>query len=138
MENSNLEQLNDFLESWIATGQEMAKIYQDLYQEVVALDDTSFTFTGRPGVSFSLRPVHANQSERKFFAIMDVIDDEPDDRWLSICFYGDMITDPEERGELVPGGLGGADGYCFDMYAPDSEMTTYLKDRLLEAWQSAK
>ena len=43
------------------------------------------------------------------FAIIDVIDDDPQARWLSVCFYGDMITDPEGRGEVIPGGLAGAD-----------------------------
>jgi hypothetical protein len=37
--------------------------------------------------------------------MVDVIDDDPEVRWLSVCFYGEMITDPDEAGELIPEGL---------------------------------
>jgi hypothetical protein len=80
-----------------------------------------------------MRPVHKNQKEKALFAIVDVIDDEPSERWLSVCFYEDMITDPDGRGELIPGGLSGQDGYCFDMYENDEELAAYLLDRLQEA-----
>ena len=44
-----------------------------------------------------------------------------------------MITDPNERGELIPGGLSGSDGYCFDMYDNDEALGRDLLDRLKEA-----
>ncbi|MGL1930437.1 MAG: hypothetical protein OCC45_01610 [Desulfotalea sp.] len=138
MSGENLIEFEKFINSWKETGQEMALAYEQLYQVVSDFDSVSFSFIARPGVSFSLRPVHKNQDERKFFAIMDVIDDEPGERWLSICFYGDMVTDPEEKGDLVPGGLGGDDGFCFDMYAPDDGMIIYLKERLKQAFENAK
>ncbi|MBW2683786.1 MAG: hypothetical protein JRC69_09555, partial [Deltaproteobacteria bacterium] len=67
----------------------------------------------------------------------DVIDDDPAERWLSVCFYGDMIADPEQRGEVIPGGLAGSDGYCFDMFEDDKELADYLVDRLVEACAAA-
>ena len=88
-------------------------------------------------MSYSLRPVHGNQSDRDKFAIVDVIDDDPQERWLSVCFYEDMITDPQGRGELIPGGLSGSDGYCFDMYDDDAELGRELLVRLQEAYASA-
>jgi hypothetical protein len=91
-------------------------------------------YVGRPGVSFSLRPRGVNQGEEGFFAIIDVIDDDPAERWLSVCFYGDVITDPEGRGEIIPGGLAGADGYCFDVSTDEPGMVDYLKVRCWEAW----
>ncbi len=48
-----------------------------------------------------------------------------------------LITDPDELGDLVPGGLAGGDGYCFDVYANDEKMFAYLKERLMEAYQAA-
>ena len=60
------------------------------------MEGVSLTFVGRPGVSYSIRPVHRNQQNRDKFAIVDVIDDDPNERWLSVCFYEDMITDPNQ------------------------------------------
>ncbi len=44
---------------------------------------------------------------------------------------------PDERGELIPGGLAGKDGYCFDLSENDQESALYLLDRLKEAAKSA-
>jgi hypothetical protein len=66
---------------------------------------------------------------------MDVIDEDP--RWLSVCFYGDMITDPEEKGDLVPEGLMGEDGYCFDVDENDPEHIDYICRRLDEAYENS-
>ena len=67
----------------------------------------------------------------------DVIDDDPKERWLSVCFYGDMVTDPEERGDLIPEGLLGDDGYCFDLDEYDEEGLNYILARLTEAHAKA-
>jgi hypothetical protein len=68
---------------------------------------------------------------------MDVIDDDPENRWLSVCFYPDMITDPEEKGVLIPLGLLGEDGYCFDLEEWDADYLQYLETRLNEAREKA-
>ena len=54
-------------------------------------------------------------------------------RFLSVCFYADTITDPEERGDLIPGGLLSQDGYCFDLDDNDDEAVSYVEARILEA-----
>jgi len=133
-ETGDVGELEQFLSEWQVSGDKMEKAYRDLYQYVSGLAGVDFRFVSRPGVTHSLRPFHAAQTDRDLFAIMDVIDDDPKDRWLSICFYGDMINDPEGRGELVPGGLSGSDGYCFDMYEVDDALIAYLQDRLQEAY----
>ena len=84
-------------------------------------------------MSYSIRAVHKNQQKRDFYIIFDVIDDDPEDRWLSICFYEDMITDPLEIGEQIPGGLGGDDGYCFDLNSGAADEIEYLQQRMDEA-----
>ena len=66
-----------------------------------------------------------------------LVDDDPNDRWLSVCFFGDMITDPEEKGDLIPGGLLGEDGYCFDITEPDDKLAAYVEARIEEAYHSA-
>lgn len=96
-----------------------------------------FDFKARPGVSYSLRAKHINQKNRSLFVMIDVVDDDPEARWISMCFYGDLITDPEELGDLVPGGLLGEDGHCFDFSEWSDDMADYLEARLAEAADNA-
>lgn len=115
----------------------MKRFFEALYRQVAAMEGITLQIVDRPGISFSLRPRHLHQRERELFAIVDVIDDNPAERWLSVCFYGDMISDPEDRGEVIPGGLAGSDGYCFDIYEADPAGLDYLGSRLHEAWSKA-
>lgn len=131
------DEIDAFLEGWQGDGQSMRSVFQHFLSELTALTDVRLQFVGRPGVSYSLRPKHANQVGRELFAMIDIIDDDPNARWLSVCFYEDMITDPESRGECIPGGLAGADGYCFDINEVDVDLTGYLVARLHEAAAAA-
>lgn len=132
-----LDEYDQFIASWENTSQEMKNVYVDLKEFLEGLDGVSFSFKGRAGVSYSLRPKHENQKDRELFAMVDVIDDDPEERWLSVCFYGDLVTDPDEMGDLVPEGLLGEDGYCFDLYEADDDDVKYLKERLAEACKNA-
>ena len=67
--------------------------------------------------------------------MVDVIEDVS--RWLSVCFYGDMITDVEEKGDFVPGGLLGEDAVCFDLEEQNDKLVTYIEARLDEACSNA-
>ncbi len=69
--------------------------------------------------------------------MVDVIDDQTEGRWLSACFYADLVSDEDEQGDLVPGGLSGADGYCFDLFACDEEAVSYVGQRIQEACQNS-
>lgn len=132
-----LAEIDLFIENWKGASLPMRDCFVKLYKEALARPGTTLQFAARPGVSYSLRPRHEAQTERELFAIIDVIDDDPEDRWLSVCFYEDMISDPEGRGEVIPGGLAGSDGYCFDMYDNDEEYTAYIIARINEAGASA-
>lgn len=134
---ATIEEVDNFLNGWQSADEGMKNCFAELLSCVRNLDMVTLEFVARPGVSYSLRPKHDKQVERNLFAIIDVIDDNPDERWLSVCFYGDMITDAEKRGEIIPGGLAGSDGYCFDVDSPDESMTDYLKKRLVEACGNA-
>jgi hypothetical protein len=133
-----VKQLEDFIENWSETEAKNREAFIELYEHLKALEDTNFEFNARPGVSYSLRPRLKTQKKRSLFAMVDVIDDDPEERWLSICFYGEMITDPNEVGELIPEGLLGEDGYCFDLYEYDKDEIKYLKQRLNQAHENAK
>ncbi len=133
-----MQELENFINTWKETDSETKKAFTELLYHLKSLEDISFEFIARPKISFSLRPRHISQKNRTLFAMVDVIDDDPDDRWLSVCFYGEMITDPDEAGDLVPEGLLGEDGYCFDLYEYDADEMDYLKQRLTQAWENAR
>jgi hypothetical protein len=130
-----LKELESFIEKWEETSERNKTAFVELKNHLLARKDIRVDFVARKGVTYSLRASHPNQSKRPLFVMIDVIEDEP--RWLSVCFYGEMISDPEEQGDFVPGGLLGEDAICFDIEAFDADMLLYLKDRLDEASASA-
>jgi hypothetical protein len=65
--------------------------------------------------------------------MVDIIDDDPENRWLSVCFYDDLVSDPEERGDFVPKGLLGEDARCFDLDEADEDAVGYVAQRIREA-----
>ncbi len=132
------QEVAEFVNSWQGQGSAIRGTFIRLLEQLRTMKGVSCSFLARPGVSYSLRPKHCLQQDRDFFMILDVIDDDPAARWLSVCFYRDLITDPEERGEVIPGGLAGDDGYCFDLSDNDAGMADYLEKRCLEACESVK
>lgn len=130
--------IDTFIDTWTETESKNRQAFIEIYEHLKTLEDTTFDFNERPKLSYSLRPRHNSQKNRSLFAMVDVIDDDPDERWLSVCFYGEMITDPDESGDLIPEGLLGEDGYCFDLYEYDTDEINYLKQRLSQAHKNAK
>lgn len=130
-------EIEAFLADWPGEHQPIRDWFRLYYRELLAMVGVTLMFIARPGVSYSLRPRLTNKDGRDFFAVIDVVDDEPQARWLSVCFYEDMITDPEGRGECIPGGLAGGDGYCFDVLGDATDLTDYLVARLREARAAA-
>ncbi|MDE5879203.1 MAG: hypothetical protein K2G99_04150, partial [Desulfovibrio sp.] len=79
----------------------------------------------------------AAQQGRELFVLVDVVDDEPESRWLSVCFYADMVSDPDEQGDFVPQGLLGEDALCFNLDEDSADMRDYIAARLAEAARNA-
>jgi hypothetical protein len=98
-------------------------------------EHVTLAFISRPGVSYSLRAATDNLGERgrPLFVMINIIDDDSENRWLSVCFYDDMDEDPDEKGDFVPGGLLGEDGRCFDLYEHDEDMILYIEQGIDEA-----
>jgi hypothetical protein len=92
-------------------------------------------FIPRAGLTYSLRAVHENQKKKELFVMVDVIEDDP--RWLSVCFYGEMISDPDELGDYVPEGLLGEDAVCFDLDEENETLAQYIEARIDDACASA-
>lgn len=133
--SETLQELQTFVDDWTDTDERNKDAFVRLKSHLNAKDSVMLEFIPRPGVTYSLRAVHQNQKQRSLFVMVDVIEDDP--RWLSVCFYGDMISDPEEQGDFVPEGLLGEDAICFDIDQYDDTFLQYVEARLDEAHQSA-
>ena len=129
---SEIREISGLLSGWTTDGNGIKAAFTDIVEFMESLEGLNFSFKSRPGISYSLRAGVEN-GEEKILALMDVIDDDPGNRWISICFYAETISDPDEEGDLIPGGLLGEDGYCFDLFENDRDMVSYLKDRITEA-----
>lgn len=134
-ENELLE-MTRLLEVWPNDPRNMKQTFLKVIDKLRAAQGTCLNFISRPGVSYSLRASLKNPYKKtpSLFALVDIIDDDPDNRWLSICFYEEMITDPNELGNLVPKGILGEDGYCFDLYKEDPSLISYVERRIDEAY----
>ena len=127
--------IESFVAQWPVVQDSSRRIFVELKTFLQRQAGSTLNFKPRPGVTYSLRARHLNQLHKPLFVMIDVIDDEP--RWLSVCFYGQMVTDPENRGDYVPGGLLGEDGLCFDVEGESEELLAYLKKRIIEAHNAA-
>lgn len=140
MANEPLNQadLEAFLADWAEGGGGPARsALQMLLTRLDFLGETEIEIQARPGISHSLRVRRQDQTGRPLFLLLDVIGATPAERWLSVCFYADNIEDPQELGDVVPGGLLGEDGCCFDVDGTDPELLEYVARRVEEAHQAA-
>lgn len=131
------DELRAFLDAWKDDALNIKKSFKEYMEFLAAQDRVSLSFKARPGVSYSLRARHAAQSGRELFVLVDVVDDEPQSRWLSVCFYDDMVTDPGESGDFVPEGLMGENARCFNLEDDEPRTRAYIQERLAEAVRSA-
>ncbi|KPA09875.1 hypothetical protein MHK_009921 [Candidatus Magnetomorum sp. HK-1] len=129
--------IDSFISDWKTDSNAIKNDFIALKTHLENKSNTNIDFNARPGVSYSLRAAHTAQKKRSLFVMVDVIDDDPDSRWLSVCFYGEMITDPDEKGDLIPEGLLGEDGYCFDHDTGSESGLSYIQERIDEAYISA-
>jgi hypothetical protein len=129
------EQLNNFVDQW-QEGEEKSKTTFLTFKKVLeSQQSVLLEFVPREGITYSLRAKHVKQQNKPLFVMVDVIEGQP--RWLSVCFYADMITDPDERGDFVPQGLLGEDALCFDVEEYDEEICRYIEERINEAYNRA-
>ncbi len=128
------EAIRTFLETWEEGEGGNRQGFIRLWQQLTNMDGIAIAFHSRPGVTYSLRASHPAHA-RQLFVMVDVIEDQP--RWLSVCFFGDMVSDPEERGAFVPGGLLGEDALCFDLETCTDDQLHYVEARIDEACRGA-
>jgi hypothetical protein len=131
--SNSIPELESFIEKWPETAEQNKKAFVRLKKYLATKAGVKLDFNPRPGVTYSLRAVHENQTDKSLFVMVDVIEDKP--RWLSVCFYAEMLSDPEEKGDWVPEGLIGEDAICFDMEEYSEAGICYIESRMDEAIQ---
>ena len=124
------------LDGWSRDPGNVREVFTELKKAISGKSGVEMDFKSRPGVSYSLRGSirKSREKEAVLFVLIDIIDDDPDNRWLSVCFYEERITDPERAGQLVPAGILGVDGYCFDVFEYNKSDLTYILRRIDEAY----
>ena len=127
------------LDGWSNNPGNVRELFLKLKEIISKKPEVVLDFKARPGVSYSLRGSveKPSEKEKRFFVVVDVIDDDPDNRWLSVCFYEEWVTDPKGEGNVVPEGLFGMDGYCFDMFEYNESGLSYVAQRVDEAYAHA-
>ena len=128
-----IQQLESFIENWTETQEQNKKAFVRLQEYITSKPGVNLDFIPREGLTYSLRAAHENQKNKPLFVMVDVIEDTP--RWLSVCFYSEMITDPDENGDFVPDGLLGEDALCFDLEEYNEEGIRYVEVRMDEAYK---
>lgn len=126
-----------FLAGWEKDPNQIKPVFERFKNVLESFQGAELSFKSRPGVSYSLRGTCPGNG-RDVFVLVDVVDDDPEERWLSVCFYDDQITDEKELGDWVPEGLGGEDARCFDVSEAEGEVVGYTEERIKEAWKNAK
>ena len=132
-------EMADLFERWTHDAGNIKPAFVKLQERLSGKENVTLSFKSRSGISHSLR---ANVGKTggmggRLFVIVDIVDDDPENRWLSVCFYEDMITDPNKEGDLLPEGLLGEDGYCFDLSEYDEAAISYLEQRIDEAYANS-
>ena len=131
----HIEEINTFLDSWEKSDDNNKEVFRQLLSLLQGFEKCVIEFHQRPGITYSLRGTYEREQGAQLFVMVDVIEDSP--RWLSVCFYGKMITDPEEKGAFVPGGLLGEDAVCFDIDTYDEKEISYVGSRIEEAYKAS-
>lgn len=130
--------VDEFLAGWSVDPVNAKPVFEGWRKMLKEMPEVELSFKSRPGISHSLRASSRSRKDRPLFALLDVVDDEPENRWLSVCFYADLVSDPEGYGDLVPAGLEGEDAMCFNLDENDPEMAAYIGKRIEEAARAAK
>ncbi len=132
--SSKLRELEKFIEEWQDGPELTKKSFLILKRVLESLNEVTLDYKPRQGITYSLRASHSKQKEKPLFVLIDVIEGEP--RWLSVCFYAQMIIDPEERGNFVPQGILGEDAVCSDLEEYSEEYLLYLQQRINSAFDN--
>lgn len=141
-EEAGAPALGRVLDEWPEEQAGLKAAFLRLEDYASAKEGAEWSFVSRPGVSYSLRfdlnPRPAGR-ERPVFFLTDVV--VAGELFLSVCFYEDEISDPQELGNAIPQGLFRETGYCFDVdddNCGEEILLSYLEERIDQAHAKAR
>ena len=125
-----------FMKQWSQDPNGVKMALRKIMHTLLHNNGTILDFHPRPGISYSLRASVGNTTpkHRPYYAVVDIVEEAQGNRWLSVCFYADTVSDPSDIGNLIPRGLLGEDGYCFDVDSYDEVLLSYLEARIRQAY----
>lgn len=127
-----------FIDQWTEDPNGVKPVFLQYKDLLASCEGAKLTFNARPNITYSLRGA-VEGSGRDLFVMVDVVDDDPAERWLSVCFYDDQVSDPDELGDWAPEGLAGQDARCFSIDSGDeAEMVAFTAERIREAFLAAQ
>jgi hypothetical protein len=129
-----MREIDEFLNTWVADTKVKA-LFCLLYQNFKN-NKLQLTWQARPGACYSLYA--AMPGATTDFAKLDIVDDDPEERWLSLCITKDMADDPENFGECIPKLFNNQDALCFDIDENNENISEYLQNLLNNAVQKLK
>ena len=137
--DDDFREMTEYIVRWTDDPKNIKGAFIKLKDKFLGKKGVMLSFNSRPGISHSLRAsvIHSEMKGGKLFALIDVVDDQSEGRWLSVCFYSDLVTDPNQEGNLVPKGILGEDGYCFDLSEYEEGIISYIEQRVDEAYENA-
>ena len=89
------QEIESFFEGWQGEIQPMRDWFRLFYQELSAMDGVTLTFVARPGVSYSIRPVHESQTKREAKVYSEI---------LPYCIDLGKIQQDPPKGIILSGG----------------------------------
>jgi hypothetical protein len=135
-----MREIDEFIKSWVIdiTDEDRAEvknIFIALYQ---CFKDSNLPmkWLARPGSCYSL--CVSEQNSTSAFARLDVVDDDPEERWLSLCIKKALADDPANYGEVVPKILDEQDALCFAIDESNENIKVYLQTLLKKAINNLK
>jgi hypothetical protein len=138
-EHQGAKEFGEFLALWPPAQEGLRRAYLWLKERAESLPGAVWSFIPRPGVSYSLRfdlVPRPSGRQRQVYFLVDVVG-AAGEFFLSVCYYEDEVSDPDELGNAIPQGLFMETGYCFDVDGFDEKQLAYLDARLNEAHAAA-
>lgn len=130
----------EIFRNWPENQKGLYKAFARLTDQAQNQPECTWKLLARPGISYSFRAAPADgppSRKRPVYFLVDIVISQADPWFLSVCFYEDEISDPEDLGNPIPQGLFQETGYCFDVDDFDPRQLEYLEERMIEARQSA-
>ncbi len=81
------QSMNAFLEEWKIDPPNVKPAFIDYMNFLESAPDIVTDFKSRPQISYSLRARNTSQTNRDLFVLIDVVDDDPQNRWLFMLIW---------------------------------------------------